>query len=361
MTEDPRQALIAILVPLLQSLERLRFLSRHLHPPAFASVMAAIGAPDQALRAAMTARTDWPAEMAGARDALLRAADETLAAFDALRAAQAGGGDVGQIYGALHHVPVALEALYALAGLAAVSQFFLDPSLRQDGDLQARLSPPEPREDTGLAHVDGAAGARGGFSLYVPESYTPDRPAPLVMALHGGMGSGRSFLWSWLRDARSHGAILIAPTSRGRTWALMGEDVDTPYLLAILERVRAVWAIDPARILLTGMSDGGTFSYVTGLLTGSPFTHLAPIAAAFHPMLAAMADGARLRGLPIHVVHGALDWMFPVEMAREAQRALVEAGAAVTYCEIADLSHCYPFEANLAILRWMDATPAPAR
>ena len=42
------------------------------------------------------------------------------------------------------------------------------------------------------------------------------------MALHGGSGNGRGFLWSWLRDARSRGAILVAPTATGHTWALMG-------------------------------------------------------------------------------------------------------------------------------------------
>ena len=61
------------------------------------------------------------------------------------------------------------------------------------------------------------------------------------MALHGGSGNGRAFLWSWLRDARSHGAILVAPTARGQTWALTGPDVDTPNLVRILElRARAV-------------------------------------------------------------------------------------------------------------------------
>ena len=37
-------------------------------------------------------------------------------------------------------------------------------------------------------------------------------------------------------------------------------------------------------------------------------------------MLVQMADETRLNGLPIHIVHGALDWMFPVDMAREAER-----------------------------------------
>ncbi|MGC2780244.1 MAG: phospholipase, partial [Bradyrhizobium sp.] len=182
---------------------------------------------------------------------------------------------------------------------------------------------------------------------------TADRAWPLVMALHGGSGNGRDFLWSWLRAARSLGAILVAPTATGPTWALMGEDADTPNLVRILDLVRSRVAIDPARMLLTGMSDGGTFCYVSGLERGSPFTHLAPVAATFHPLMAEIADRDRLRGLPIQIVHGRLDWMFPVEIARHTSDALAKSGANVVYREIDDLSHCYPREVNVELLRWL--------
>jgi phospholipase/carboxylesterase len=167
--------------------------------------------------------------------------------------------------------------------------------------------------------------------------------------------NGRGFLWSWLRDARSRGAILIAPTATGRTWALMGEDADTPNLARILDFVRGRWNVDPARLLLSGMSDGGTFCYVSGLEAASPFTHLAPVAATFHPLMAEMADAGRLRGLPIFLVHGRLDWMFPVHLARQARDALAAAGAEVAYHELEDLSHCYPREMNAPILSWLAA------
>jgi phospholipase/carboxylesterase len=193
------------------------------------------------------------------------------------------------------------------------------------------------------------------------------------MALHGGSGNGRGFLWSWLRDARSHGAILVAPTATGSTstkstpakstpakstpakstWALMGEDTDSPNLARILDLVRSRWNVDPKRLLLTGMSDGGTFCYVTGLESASPFTHLAPVAATFHPLMAEMADAQRLRGLPVYLVHGQLDWMFPVQVARQTQALLSAAGADVTYQELEDLSHCYPREMNPVILNWL--------
>ncbi len=72
-------------------------------------------------------------------------------------------------------------------------------------------------------------------------------------------------------------------------------------------------------------------------------------------MLAEKADFDQLRGLPMYLVHGVLDWMFPVEVARQAQQALSQAGANVTYREIGDLAHTYPREINALMLAWLSA------
>jgi phospholipase/carboxylesterase len=355
MSEAVVDDIVAVLAPLLQSLEALGFIARHLNPPAFDQVMEAAGTPDQALQAVRPRLADWPDEFAHLRTPLATASDAAITAFEGLRAVQHGDGDLIAVFRALRHAPRAQEALYPLAAkLPPVSEFFVDPALREDAGLLARLAEPA-RDKTGILHDHNEPGSRGGFSLYVPEYYTPDRAWPLVMALHGGSGNGRGFLWSWLRDARSHGAILVAPTATGGTWALMGEDTDSPNLARILDAVRGRWNVDPARLLLTGMSDGGTFCYVTGLEGASPFTHLAPVAATFHPLMAEMADARRLRRLPIHIVHGRLDWMFPVQVARQAREALTAAGADVTYRELDDLSHTYPREMNAPILNWLRA------
>src|SRR5262249_34588589 len=185
------------------------------------------------------------------RAPLEAASDAALAAFDGLRAVQNGHGDLGSVLRALRYSPRAQEALYPLvAKLPPVSQFFTEPSLREDTALAEQLA--KSNENTGIIHVNNEPGSRGGYSMHVPEYYTPDRRWPLVMALHGGSGNGRGFLWSWLREARSLGAILIAPTATGPTWALMGDDTDSPNLWRILEDVRTRWNIDPARLLMTG-------------------------------------------------------------------------------------------------------------
>jgi phospholipase/carboxylesterase len=345
--------IVAVLPPLLQSLEALSFIARHLNPPDFGRVMEAAGTPDETLRSARAQLAKWPDGFAGVRRSIETASEATLAAFAGLREVERGNGDLVAVFRALRHAPRAQEALYPLAQkFPPVSDFFVDPALRDDSALKARLERPA-SENTGVFHDHDEPGSRGGFSLYVPEYYTADRAWPLVMALHGGSGNGRNFLWSWLRDARSFGAILVAPTATGPTWALMGEDSDTPNLVRILETVRSRYNVDSGRMLMTGLSDGGTFCWVSGLDRASPFTHLAPVAATFHPLMAEIADADRLRGLPVFLVHGRLDWMFPVQVARQTSNLLSAAGADVTYREIEDLSHCYPREMNAEILKWL--------
>jgi phospholipase/carboxylesterase len=353
MEDAALEDLQLFLPPLLRALEALGFAARHLNPPTLPQLLSAMAQPDAALRAVRSRLDDWPDALGGVRERLQGVADLALTAFEELAAAS----DMRGFYRALRLSPRAQEALYPLAAdLPPVSRFFLSQGRREDASLAARIAEAPARGDVGVFQVDNEPGSRGGYSLYVPEYYDEGRAWPLVVALHGGAGAGRGFLWSWLADARAHGAILAAPTAIGETWALQGDDRDSPNLLRIVHDIHARWNVDPARLLLTGMSDGGTFCYVSGLEQGSPFTHLAPAAAAFHPMLAAFADAGRLSGLPIHIAHGVQDWMFDVEMAREAEATLSAAGARVTYRELGDLAHCYPREINPDILAWVDAT-----
>ena len=120
-----------------------------------------------------------------------------------------------------------------------------------------------------------------------------------------------------------------------------------------MDYAKTHWNVDSEKVLLSGMSDGGTFSYVAGLQDQVPFTHLAPCSASFHPMLIEAASPERLMALPIYLIHGALDWMFPVDVARTAQQALQAAGAAVVYAEVEDLSHTYPEEYSAKLLDWL--------
>ncbi len=349
------EAVTAAVPPLLQGMEVLGRASRHLHPPHLAQIVEAVAPHRQPIADGLVRfnAAAWPEHLNGFRGAVGDAASNALKAFDGLASAASRSNPVMAAYSALRYSNRATEALYPVSMmLPPVSRFFLLDSVADDEVLAARLAAADAsREGVGVLHAANAGNERGGFSLYVPE-YHDGTPLPLVVALHGGSGHGRGFLWSWLRAARSFGMLVLSPTSQDSTWSLMGPDVDGPALRQMLAWVSERWPVREDRILLTGMSDGGTFSYVAGLQDDAPYTHLAPIAASFHPMLMEVASPERVAGLPIYLTHGVLDWMFPVDVARTAHEALAGAGAEVVYREIDDLSHTYPTEENEAIARW---------
>jgi len=356
-TEALLDATTALIPPLLTGLDALGYAGRHLHPPHLAEVVGSVQEFREPLAEGLAQfrGVTWPEHLSRFNDHACRAAEEALQAFEGLERCLTQSNPVLGAYRAMSFNTRAVDALYPVSFmLPPVSRFFLTEPHRGDEALQSRIAAADPnREEVGIIHAGNQPTERGGFSLYVPEYYDADMAMPMVMALHGGSGHGRSFLWSWLKDARSRGVIVVSPSSSEGTWSLMGPDADSGNLDAIVRHVSQNYRVDEERILLTGMSDGGTFSYLSGLRSETAFTHLAPISASFHPMLLEMAAGERLKDLPVYLTHGALDWMFDIEVARTARDALTIAGADLTYREIGDLSHTYPREENDRILDWL--------
>ena len=359
-SRDAAGEAMARLVPaLLDALAVLEHAARHVDPETLAALTAAVRSRAMPLRPAWAASQalDWPEGLIPVRDCLHAAAGPAVNGIEALGEAMNTPDPLRAAYRAVRGHALACEALYPLAPfLGAVGRFFLTEAAAADAALVAALAQPG-RAGTGTMSLGGPPGTRGGASLYVPENYDPARRWPLIVALHGGSGDGRGFLWTWLREARSRGCILLAPTAIGRTWSLQEPDVDGANIASLIAQVAAEWSVDATRVLLAGMSDGGTFAYLHGLSAGARFTHLAPVAAAFHPIMASIADPVRLRGLPIFILHGARDWMFPFESAQRAAAMLSTAGAAVRYEQIDDLAHCWPREANDRILDWFLPPP----
>ena len=351
-------SIVTLLAPLLDTFERIVWVQRYLHPPVAARLADELAPCSDALGAPLREleKAPWPDDLHFLRDRLFDVTRQTVELVDAFVTAAREFGEVFDLYRALRRFPRAQEGLYPLAPvLEPISRWFLEPARRGDDALVARLRDGTLRDDDsqiGVLHAKNARDTRGGFSLYVPETWDDRSAMALVVALHGGHGHGRDFLWAWLREARSRGVMVLAPTSRDRTWSLMGEDVDAPALQEMVSFACERYPVDRGRVLLTGMSDGGTYTLLAGLREGTPYTHLAPACGVLHPVL--LGEGAGLaRDRPIYLVHGALDWMFPVATARIGRDALQEAGARLVYREISDLSHTYPRDENSKILDWL--------
>ena len=248
-------------------------------------------------------------------------------------------------------VCMALEGLYPLRKrLPGVANFFLTDAV-QHRRVELDPDPPD-RPDAptvGLIQREAAHG-RGALTLYVPEYYLDTRAWPLIVALHGGHGSGRGFVWSWLREAKSRGYLLAAPSSQGSTW----DPLDDAAVAGLVDEIAGRYRVDRGRMLLTGMSDGATFTFIFGLAHPDRFTALAPLCGVLHPAVLMQGTLENGKRLPIYMVHGAKDWLFPIETARMAAKVLTERKIDHVFRELPELSHAYPRRENEHILNWFE-------
>jgi phospholipase/carboxylesterase len=214
--------------------------------------------------------------------------------------------------------------------------------LLDDADASA-CEPAEPHPASGIQRYDIEA-HRGVYSSYVPEYYSAERAWPLILSMHGGSGNDEDFLWTWLKYAKSRGYLLISAKSFGPTWHAW----DTDSVLLILEDMQARYNVDPSRILLTGLSDGGSFAYEVGFAHPERFAGLAVVAGILRPH----HRSPQASQLPVYIAHGEQDQLFPIAFIRAVARNLREWGHDVTYHEIPGFGHSYPPGENHAILDW---------
>lgn len=207
-----------------------------------------------------------------------------------------------------------------------------------EGVLRARPGPPTGALPPGL-HTLGLAAPRDAF-LYVPAAYTPERPAPLAVMLHGAGGSGRSTMDVLRPFADARGLVLLAPDSRRETWDVIvshyGRDV--AFVDRALESVFSRVAVDPARVAVGGFSDGASYALSLGVMNGDLFTHVI----AFSPGFLAPR---RQQGKPrVYVSHGVHDRVLPVAAcSRKVVPRLESAGYDVLYREFGG-AHTVPAE-----------------
>jgi phospholipase/carboxylesterase len=220
-----------------------------------------------------------------------------------------------------------------------------DPSLR--GYLSARpravAGPPLPAG----AHALGLDGARDAF-LSIPSGYTPEQPAPFVLALHGAGHNGRAFLDLWRPHADSHGVILLAPDSRGRTWDVLlgGFGPDVRFLDRALSAAFARCSVDTAHVAIEGFSDGASYALSLGVGNGELFTQIIANSPGF------MHPAAQIGRPLIYIDHGTEDQVLPIDhCSRRLVPALRSAGYDVTYEEFAG-GHRIPPEIAERCLDW---------
>jgi len=170
-------------------------------------------------------------------------------------------------------------------------------------------------------------GKEMSFGVFVPPTYESTKAYPLVVCLHGAGFTGDSYLERWaerLGDAH----ILACPTiSMGAWWSRQGEEL----VLATMRVVQERYHIDPDRIYLTGMSNGGIGAWIIGMHHAPRFAAVAPMASGIDDVLFPFLRN--LRQTPLYVIHGANDQIMPVWLSRNITKELTQLGIAHVYRE----------------------------
>jgi len=247
-----------------------------------------------------------------------------------------------------------LYVLYELrAQLPVLRQYWLLPSAVPElAALETRT--PGVEVPVGFSHKPGTD-THKQYSLYVPENYTPQRTWPLIVCLHGGYGRGDDYIWTWLRPAKSKGYLLLSPKSAGPTWSVLNPPLDIRSIQAMLEEVCTTYAVDRKGVYLTGLSDGGTFTYLLGLSCAELFAGIAVIAGEMHPMVDPLLRRGQGKAVPMLIVHGAQDFIFDVAFTRQSITLLQKVGYNVTYQELPDWGHAYTYSINeQRVLPWFE-------
>lgn len=208
------------------------------------------------------------------------------------------------------------------------------------GRLQARIperTAASVEAPSGLLQHNQPSGQRA--LIYIPETSVQPEPMPVVVMLHGAGGTARHSMDLVREHADQLGFILLAPTSQGSTWDLVGRrsfGADVSALDALLEEVFATYRPDPARVAIAGFSDGGSYALSLGLVNGNLFTHIV----AFSPGFMAPPE---INGRPaIFMSHGLEDPVLPIEAcSRRIAAQLRQRGLEPTYLEFPD-GHTVP-------------------
>lgn len=233
--------------------------------------------------------------------------------------------------------------------------------LPDTANRRAELEQTSAKLEVGILHRP-ASNAHNEYSLYVPEYYTPATDWPLIICLHGGYGRADDYMWTWLRPAKSRGYLVLSPKSRGPTWSVPQPRIDIASVRAMFDAVCARYAVDRTRVYVSGLSDGGTFTYLLGLDQADLFAGIAPIAGELSPAADGMLRQKQGLQLPIHVIHGAHDFIFPVASVRSSNELLTHIGYRLTYTELPDWSHSLTHAVNeTLVLPWFESLTAGAQ
>ena len=148
---------------------------------------------------------------------------------------------------------------------------------------------------------------------YVPAKALSSRSIAVNLLLHGSARDVEQLMQAHIPYADSAGVVILAPYAASGTWDainttfgpdVVGIDVALSWLFDVLP-------VNPARIAITGFSDGATYSLAVGRANGDLFSRIVAYSPGF------IIDVEPVGNPPIAISHGTHDAELSYEKTRD--------------------------------------------
>jgi polyhydroxybutyrate depolymerase len=163
------------------------------------------------------------------------------------------------------------------------------------------------------------------YLVHVPKEYAPEKPAPVILALHGAAMDGSMMVWFSGLNKKSDesGFIVVYPSGTGvgpfRTWnaggfsgrMAEGKADDVAFIGKLLDDLGTVVKVDEKRVYACGMSNGGMMCYRLAAELSDRIAAVAPVAGTI-----AIEESKPKRPVPVIHFHGSKDNIVPFEMKK---------------------------------------------
>jgi membrane-associated protease RseP (regulator of RpoE activity) len=193
-------------------------------------------------------------------------------------------------------------------------------------------------EQTGVVRLrTTVGGVEHHYVLNVPDTYDPARSYQVRFQLHGGVG----------------GRATNAPVGTGTVGALAGAEQiyvipyawnDAPWwsddqvlnLVEILDATKRSYNVDENRVVVAGVSDGGTGAYWVAMRETTPFASFLPLNGYWMVLASSDIDDGtlfanNLRNKPIFAVNGGRDRLYPTAIVDPYIAHLKRGGVTLAY------------------------------
>jgi hypothetical protein len=240
-------------------------------------------------------------------------------------------------------IDAAFQKFWAAGSPAAAAQAIIDVEKSgvsfEDAVTRLKSGRRYSTQQTGIVRFTNKTsdGVEHYYSVNVPETYDPTKKYQVRFQLHGGV-DGRTD-----NQPRGNGAIgqlagaeqiYVLPYA----WheAPWWSDDQVLNFRAIVDQLKRTYNVDENRIVVSGVSDGGTGTYYIAMRETTLFASFLPLNGFIMVLANDDIDNGEnypnnLRNKPMFVVNGGRDRLYPTSAVEPYTRHLMQSGVTIDY------------------------------